>query len=136
MVFFLTIATLQMDEEVREPVVWVKESSISSVRIGHNANHGFQILRGVPKGNPRRIVPPPLDHKSLTDVAKTFSLISEAAQAEWNQMKEESVIGGAIEYESAEETFDWAKSLLMALMYFCDRLLHYLIFRDRRQKLG
>src|SRR5687768_10170239 len=100
-----------MDDEINEPVLWLKESSTSPSRVGHSDKHGFQIIRGVPKGNPRRIIPPPLELKSLADISKTFPMISEAAQTEWIKMKEESTQGGAIVYEPPDPTFDWAKPL-------------------------
>jgi hypothetical protein len=102
-----------MDTNRREPVLWVKTSSISPLRIGASATEGFQILRAVPKGSPKIIKPPSLDKKSTSDIKSTYSLLPENFQTEWNAICDEAnLYDGRIQTEETSPGFDWASNLL------------------------
>lgn len=102
-----------MDETIKEPVVWLKVSSISNEKIGVTGNNGFQIIRAVPAGQPRRITPPPLDKKSLVDIKATYPFLSEQDKVEWNTYVEAANDHhGELVFVNTEIGFDWAANLL------------------------
>lgn len=107
-----------MDILVKEPVLWLKESSISKELIGATDNHGFQIIRAVPTGQPKRITPPPLDKKSLIDIKATYTFLTEQSKAEWNTFVDaanENI--GVLVMQEMELGFDWAANLLKVNLY-------------------
>lgn len=99
--------------------MWVRASSISPTWVGHNATHGFQILRAVPPGNPRIILPLPVDSSNFVEIHKTFEMMSDAQRLEWDRMKQESMDAPEdYQYEECAVGFDWAKSLL-EVIFIC-----------------
>lgn len=112
---------VQMDEVSREPVMWVRESSLNQSWIGHNATHGFQILRSVPAGNPKLLLPRTLDKDSFIDIHKAYDSMNLAQKEEWLSMKAASELNPQREniQVEVEAGFDWAKPLLeVSIHYF------------------
>lgn len=95
--------------------MWVRESSLSPDWIGHNEKHGFQILRSVPRGNPKRIVRRDLDLDAFIDIEKTYEVMTAAQKEEWSKMKEAAGLNPErinLLLDEDRDGFDWAKPLI------------------------
>ena len=100
--------------------MWIRSSSTTEAWTGHNERHGFRLLRAVPRGSPKEIVPAALEKKWFAQVHKTYPLLSQIQQTEWNTLKEtaNAVPDDQMGVNSVKESpagFDWAKDLVSVL---------------------
>lgn len=94
--------------------MWVRGNSLQEWR-GHNHFQGFQIIRAVPSGSPREILPLPIEKSNFTEIHKTFEAMTVPQQAEWNSMKAEADAAEPdVDFRIIDSPpgFDWAAQLL------------------------
>ena len=89
---------------------------------GHNSVHGYRLLRGVPRGNPKVLKPACIDTKWFKDIHKTFDLLTPQQQTEWLDLKtlSESVPWDEIGVNQTVDSLhgDWAALLVKVLFIY------------------